>query len=205
MRFDGTYVSWGTRSVIFKTEKGECYKVYRRKVRPHLPRKEFDLLMIAYRNGLRVPEPIELLDVELSDSLVGQIKDKEYRKEFGEGKSFAALRRKFIDGRVMGKRWLPSKQVWDSYKEVNEKLFALGYTAYDFIPHNYIVDSQGEVYLIDLDRALPISSEEIPSERKAMEKVPNTHFGRAVFDVKAWILRNTWWRVLDAVGFDEES
>ena len=83
----------------------------------------------------------------------------------------------------MGKRWFPSRPVWRSYCDLNEALFTDGYTASDFIPHNYVVSGE-KVLLIDADRVQRLASGAVDDERIMMLHMPQTHLGRAVFDVE---------------------
>ncbi|QQG38673.1 MAG: hypothetical protein HYS32_03660 [Candidatus Woesearchaeota archaeon] len=192
MRIEGTYAGCGNLSIIFRLRDGNCVKVYRWFVRPDVAKKEYDIFQELKGRGIDVPEPREILEVELSSTQLEQIDNDELKEEFTkDGKTFLALRREFIEGRLMGKSWFGSRDIWERFLELNEAIFQVGYTPYDFIPHNYIVTSNGRVYIIDADKFIKLNPEIIATERRVMLKVPNTHFGRAWFDVKRRCLEFT--------------
>ena len=189
MQFEGSYAGWGNLSVVFKTAENDCLKVYRRGVKEEIPRKEYDLLVNFNSRGMWVPKPKEITQVEFSSDTIDQITNEVLRKEFGKnGGSFTALRKSFVEGTQMGRHWLFSGSIWKKYVQVNEDLFSIGYTPYDFIPHNYIITPLGAVYLIDFDKVRKLSPHELPEERRAMRKVPLTRYGKVSFDIKRWLI-----------------
>jgi len=183
MKLEGTYVGWGTKAVVFQAPDGDCLKVYRKEFGRDLADKEIRLFNKFHDEGLRVPQPKEVVGVEFDSSSLDQIADETLRQDCAVGGTFFALRKEFIEGRIMGKRWLPSFKIRRSYNQLNKAMFAMGYTPADFIPHNYVVTPGKDVYLIDADRVQEISPKQIREEIIGMNAVPVTHFGRAWFDI----------------------
>ncbi len=191
MEFQGEYVGWGNRAVIFKLSDGDCFKIYRIMTGRHIPEKEYDLFEKFNEEGINVPKPKDIIELEFSSSTLDQITNKVLHKEFSNSTGpFFALRRDFIEGKLMGKSWFPSGKIWQNYLDLNEAIFALGYSPSDFIPHNYIVTPEEDVFFIDADKVRDGAPEYMGYERKYMRKVPNTHRGRAIFDVKRFCLES---------------
>jgi len=191
MEFEGKYVSWGNRAVVFKLPKGDCLKVYRTLTGKEIPEKEFSLFEIFYGKGISVPKPREIVKVDLSPENLNQISHELLREEFSNSKEpFFALKREFIEGRHMGKSWFPPRAVWQNYVRLNEEIFALGYTPSDFIPQNYVVTPTDKVFFIDADEVREGAPEFMANERRYMRKVPNTPLGRAIFDAKGFCLES---------------
>jgi len=176
---DKKYIGSGFEGILYKLGDESVLKVYHgrgggERISKIDAENEFLKMRIAYKKGINVPKPMDLVKINLKEEDIKPIKKIEYNlygtgvesdvtvtlwnpslisgSEQLVGQKRYAIKREYIEGIPLSHRLFPSIRTKKKMKDLYKKFDESGLILLDRFSKNFVITPAGKIYLIDCSK-----------------------------------------------------